>query len=81
MKLKKQQMTASHSKPFTEMFNKTFENLLKIEPGKSGNIANSEMAKAYGIEIALDTCKMFIDENPDFQLSNDYKFIQRINKF
>jgi len=74
-------MIASLSKPFTELFNKTFDNLSKMEPGKSGNIANSEMAKAYGIDIAIDTCKMFIDENPDFQLSNDYKFIQRINKF
>lgn len=74
-------MTASLSKPFTEMFNRTFENLLKIETGKSGNIASSEMAKAYGIEIAIDTCKMFIDQNPDFELSNDYKYIRRINKF
>lgn len=80
MKLKKQQMTF-HSKPFTELFNKTFDNILKMNPGQQGKIEVSEMAKQYGIEIAIDVCKEFIDQNPDFQLSNDYKFIQRINKF
>ncbi|ASU34369.1 hypothetical protein MuYL_2482 [Mucilaginibacter xinganensis] len=32
-------------------------------------------------KLFLDICKSFIDENADFELSNDKKYLKRINKF
>lgn len=33
-------------------------------------------------ELFLSICKTFIDDNnPDFELSNDYRYFKRINKY
>lgn len=64
----------------TEISNKTFANLEKLKPGTRAEIAKSEIAIKFGIEVAVDTCKLFIDAgNYDFELTDDYKFIKRLS--
>lgn len=65
---------------FTEDYNKTITGLSSLNPGESVELSKTKIGKQ-DKELMLEICKEFIDQNPEFQLSNDYKFIQRINKF
>lgn len=65
---------------FTEDYNRTISGLLTLNPGESVELSKTKIGKQ-DKELMLEVCKMFIDENPDFEMSNDYKYIRRINKF
>lgn len=49
-----------------------------MKPGEKLDIQNVGKRDP---ELFLSICKSFIDDNPDFELSNDYKFLKRINIF
>lgn len=65
---------------FTEDYNKTIIGLSSLNPGESVELNKTKIGKQ-DKELMIEVCKVFIDNNPDFELSNDYKYIQRINKF
>ena len=63
---------------FEETLNKWYGKFSKMKPGERLNI--EEVGKR-DPELFLDICKSFIDDNPDFELSVDMKYLKRINKF
>lgn len=65
---------------FTEDYNKTITGLSSLNPGESVELNKTKIGKM-DKDLMIEVCKMFIDNNPDFELSNDYKYIRRINKF
>lgn len=66
---------------FTEDYNRTVTGLLSLNPGESVELIKTKIGKQ-DIELMIDACKNFIDSgNYDFEFSNDYKYIRRINKF
>lgn len=65
---------------FTEDYHKTIAGLSSLNPGESVELSKTKIGKQ-DKELMLEICKMFIDQNFDFELSNDYKYIRRINKF
>lgn len=65
---------------FTEDYNKTLTGLSSLNIGESVELNKTKIGKQ-DKELMIEVCKMFIDNNTDFELSNDYKYIRRINKF
>lgn len=66
---------------FTDDYYKTFAGLESMKPGESVELSKTKIGKQ-DIELIIEVCKIFIDEgNYDFEFSNDYKFIRRLNKF
>jgi putative endonuclease len=66
---------------FTELLKETHIGLTSMKPGTLVEIDRTKIYKQYGKETMIDVCKEWIDQNPDYELSNDYKFIKRLNKF
>lgn len=65
---------------FTEDYHKTITGLSSLNAGESVELSKTKIGKQ-DKELMLEICKEFIDQNIDFELSNDYKYIRRINKF
>lgn len=61
---------------FQDKVDEGYRFLEKMKPGD--RIEITVIAKR-DPETFLEICKAFIDVNPDFELSNDYKYIKRIN--
>lgn len=64
---------------FQDTLNKWFGKFRKMKPGEKIDI--NEVGRR-DPELFLSICKTFIDDNnPDFELSNDYRYFKRINKY
>lgn len=63
---------------FKDVLNTWYGKFGKMKPGEKLDI---QTVGKRDPELFLDICKSFIDENEDFELSNDKRFLKRINKF
>lgn len=63
-----------------------FQYVLNTWYGKFGKMKPGEKLDIQTVgkrdpELFLGICKSFIDDNADFELTNDRKYLKRINKF
>jgi hypothetical protein len=65
------------AKVFCKLLTETEAGLKTIKPGNEYAIRSMKMFKQYGEEVAIEVCKLFIDINSDYYLSNNYKYIKR----
>lgn len=63
---------------FQDTLNIWYGKFRKMKPGEKLDIQNVGKRDP---ELFLDICKSFIDDNMDFELTNDKRFLKRINKF
>lgn len=64
---------------FTEDYYKTLSGLKTLKTGESVELKKTKIGSK-DIDLIIEVCKEFIDAgNPDFEFSNDYKFIRRLH--
>lgn len=63
---------------FSETLEKWYDKFRNMKPGQQIEIAVTGKRDP---ELFMAICKSFIDENHDFELSNDYKYFKRINNY